>query len=55
MVDSYTAVSYLSDGAAYDSQTYSDMDEAIFYADLFGYDEVIDDLTGEVVWVNMYN
>lgn len=53
-MDSYTAVSYLSDGAVYDSHTYLDMDEAIFYADLFGYDEVIDDLTGEVVWVNMY-
>lgn len=52
-MDSYTAVSYLDDGSVYDSHTYIDMDEAIFFADLFGYDEVIDDLTGEVIWSNI--
>ena len=49
--ESYTAFAYEEDGIiAADLSTYDDKEEAIEFAKFHNWDEVVNDLTGEVVW-----
>lgn len=48
---SYTAFIYEDDGMiAVDLSTYDDKEEAIEFAKSRNWDEVVNDITGEVVW-----
>lgn len=49
--ESYTAFVYEDDGiTTSDLATYDDKDEAIDFAKLHNWDEVVDDSTGKIVW-----
>lgn len=49
--ESYTAFIYEDDGIiAADLSTYDDKREAVEFAKFHNWDEVVDDITGEVVW-----
>lgn len=49
--ESYTAFAYEDDGiTTADLSTYNDENEAIEFAKSHNWDEVVNDITGEVVW-----
>lgn len=48
---SFTAFIYGSDGVTADLSTYDDREEAIDFAKTHKWDEVVNDVTGEVVWI----
>lgn len=48
---SYTAFVYEEDGVtAYDLATYDTKEDAINFAESCGWDEIVDDSSGEIVW-----
>lgn len=49
--ESYTAFAYEEDGiTAEDLATYDNKDDAIKFAESHNWDEVVDDISGKVVW-----